>query len=308
MSKVNFKALQERFSASTNSGSNQNNYYAYFKMPEDAQARVRFLPDANEENSLGFLVEKLSHSLKINGEKKTVACLSQYGEECPICKVAKDYYDVDDKVNGKLYYKTRNYVAQVLVLEDPIIDPKHENAVGKVKLLQLGYSLFKIIKDAFESGELDEAPYAFEGGTDFLIKKTKQGEFASYTLSKFARKSTDLSEDQITNVEANIVDLSTLLPKKPDLKLVNSLLESALTGKRISDDDGDDNGDDNAAFAAMSSKNRTRVASTDDEDRPVASPTPTVSVAASSDLDSDEAEAAALLAQLKAKREARAAG
>lgn len=302
MSNTKFDAIRAKFSAATSTGGNQNNYYSFYKMPEDAQARIRFLPDANEENSLGFLVEKLSHSLKINGEKKTVACLSQYGEECPICKVAKEYYDVDDKVNGKLYYKTRNYLAQVLVLEDPIVDPKHENAAGKVKLIQIGYSLFKIIKDAFESGELDEAPFAFNGGTDFLIKKTKQGEFASYTLSKFARKSTDLTNDQIGLVQEAMVDLSTLLPKQPDTKLVDNLLKAALTGSRLAEDDADSEDDDNAAFSAMANKARTKpMTSADDEDTPVATAAPVVSAS-----DDDE-EAAALLAQLKAKRAARAA-
>ena len=305
MSNAKFDAIRAKFSAATSTGGNQNNYYSFYKMPDDAQARIRFLPDANEENSLGFLIEKLSHSLKINGEKKTVACPSQYGEECPICKVSKEYYDVDDKVNGKLYYKTRNYLAQVLVLEDPIVDPKHENAAGKVKLIQIGYSLFKIIKDAFESGELDEAPFAFNGGTDFLIKKTKQGEFASYTLSKFARKSTDLTNDQIELVQEAMVDLSTLLPKQPDAKLVDNLLKAALTGSRLAEDDADGEDDDNAAFSTMANKARAKsITSADDEDAPVATPAATAPVVLASD---DDEEAAALLAQLKAKRAARAA-
>lgn len=310
-----FNALRERFSASSGTAQ-QNNYYPFYKMPEDAQARIRFLPDANEDNPMGFLVEKLTHQLKINGENKTVACLAPHDEECPICKVAKEYYDVEDKVNGKLYYKKKSYLAQALIIEDPIVDGKHENCEGKVKLISIGYSLFKIIKDAFESGELDTEPYAFEGGTDFLIKKTKQGEFASYTLSKFARKSTDLDEEQIANAQKNSVDLSTLLPKKPDLSKVEALLEAALTGKRVVDEEEDDE-DDNSAFTKMAAKSKAKPARDDEDDEaPVAKKTTRVveddedvkpaakpAAKAATDEDDDE-EAAALLAQLKAKREA----
>lgn len=300
-----FAAIKNRFAAS-NSNSNTNNYYPFFKMPDDAQARIRFLPDANEDNPLGFLIEKLTHSLKVNGENKTVPCLSQHGDDCPICKVAKDYYDRDDKVNGKLYYKKRTYLAQALVIEDPIVDGKHENCEGKVKLVSIGYSLFKIIKDAFESGELDEAPFEYEGGTDFLIKKTKQGEFASYTLSKFARKSTDLDADQQEHVKANLVDLSTLLPKKPDATFVANLLEAALTGKSLKGEDDDTDDDDMGAFAKMKAKAASKAKATDDEDddaptKPEVKATPAPKAVVESD-DDDEAEA--LLAQLKAKREA----
>jgi hypothetical protein len=310
MAKSSFDAIKSRFSAQSGNA-NTNNYYPFFKMPDDAQARIRFLPDGNEDNPLGFLVEKLTHSLKVNGENKTVPCLTPHGEECPVCKVAKDYYDRDDKVNGKLYYKKRTYLAQALVVEDPIVDGKHENCEGKVKLISIGYSLFKIIKDAFESGELDDAPFAYEGGTDFLIKKTKQGEFASYTLSKFARKSTDLDAEQQEHVKAGLVDLSTLLPKKPDVKFVENVLEAALTGKSIKGEDDETDEDDMGAFAKMKAKAAAKPAKadSDDEDEEFVKPVkaeaakPAPKAAPAADMDEDD-EAEALLAQLKAKREA----
>jgi hypothetical protein len=302
-----FDAIKNRF-AQSSGNANTNNYYPFFKMPDDAQARIRFLPDANEDNPLGFLVEKLTHSLKVNGENKTVPCLAAHGDDCPVCAVAKDYYDRDDKVNGKLYYKKRTYLAQALIIEDPIVDGKHENCEGKVKLMSIGYSLFKIIKDAFESGELDEAPFAYEGGTDFLIKKTKQGEFASYTLSKFARKSTDLDAEQQEHVKAGLVDLSTLLPKKPDVTFVSNLLEAALTGKSLKGEEDDSDDEDMGAFAKMKAKASAKPKAADDEDEEFeqVKAKPEVKAAPKAVVESDDSddEAEALLAQLKAKREA----
>ena len=70
-------------------------------MKNGEQAIIRFLPDKNQDNPLGFLVEKLSHALTINGERKTVPCLRMYGEDCPICAVSSAYYKDEDKENGK---------------------------------------------------------------------------------------------------------------------------------------------------------------------------------------------------------------
>lgn len=309
MAKQDFSAFKERFKTATESTAGKNNYYPFFKMPDDSSARIRFVPDANDENPLGFMIEKVTHQLKVNGENKTVPCLASYGEDCPVCKVSKEYYDAGDKVNGKLYWKKKNYLAQALVNEDPIIEKGHENAEGQVKLFSIGYSIFKIIKDAFESGELDDAPFAFEGGTDFIIKKVKQGEFASYTLSKFARKSTDLTDEQIELVTTQLVDLSTMLPKKPDLATVEGLLMAALTGKAYNED-GDSDEDDTDSMKAMASKFKngaSKAAAKDEDEDADADFTPAAKVAAPvADVgDSDEdAEAVALLAELKAKREA----
>ena len=95
----------------------------------------------------------------------------------------------------------------------------------------MGYQLYNVIKEAFESGDLDEIPFAFEGGCNFTIKKSKQGEYATYAVgSRFARKSTDLTEDEIEFVEEEMIDLSTLLPEKPNVEKVEGQLRAALTG------------------------------------------------------------------------------
>jgi len=302
MTTRNMKDISKAWAAQGAGNSKQNNYYAFYSIPDDAQARVRFLPDANPDNNLGFLIEKVSHTLLVNGEKKTVACLSQYGDACPICKVSKEFYDAGDKDSGKKYYKSRQYLGQVLVLEDPMVDPKVENSTGKVKLVQLGYSLFNIIKAAFEAGDLDEPPYAFVGGTDFMIKKTKKGEYADYTLSKFSRRSSDLDEETQAMVKPLVVDLSTLLPKKPELSFVNSLLQAALTGKiHAPSDDGEE--DDMSAFKTMASKSKAPAARDEDEEFEQSKPRASAPSVPSDDSDED-AEAAALLAQLRANREA----
>jgi hypothetical protein len=256
-------------------------------MNEGEQAVVRFLPDADGENALGFMVEKLMHTLTINGERKSVPCKRMYEEDCPICKVSSAYYNEKDKANGKKYWRKKQHIVQALIVEDPLPADKdtEETHEGKVRFLALGYQLFNIIKEAFESGELDEIPYAYKGGCDFIIKKTKQGEYATYAVgSKFARKSSDLTDEQIALVTDNMVELKTLIPANPELEKVEGMLEAALTGAEYVEEDSGSK-DEGLNFKPKSE------AAEESAETPAAS-------AESSDDDFDD-EADAILAQIR---------
>jgi len=237
-----FKSLDElrqnyKQNNESNSESRPNNYYPFWNMKVGEQAIVRFLPDANDDNPLGFMVEKVMHNLTINGDRKSVPCLSMYGEDCPVCKVSQAYYKQEDKKNGSKYWKKKQHLAQVLVVEDPLEADKEtgETHEGKVRFLSIGYQLYNVIMEAFDSGDLEERPDHYENGTDFIIKKTKQGEYDSYQIgSKFARRERALDEDTIANLD--LIDLSTLLPKNLGLDKVEDLLNADLGGKAYVDD------------------------------------------------------------------------
>jgi hypothetical protein len=271
-------------------GSRPNNYYPFWNMPENSQAVIRFLPDKNEENPLGFLVEKRMHTLTINGENKSVPCLTMYGEECPICKVSGDFYKQEDKVQGKKYWRKKQHIAQAIVVDDPLPpdDETGENHEGKVRFIALGYQLFNIIKEAFESGELDEIPYAYQGGTDFIIKKSKQGEYSTYALgSKFARKSRDLSDDEIALAQENMVDLSTLLPQAPEEAKIHAMLEAALNGGEYVEHESADEG---LAFKPKAAS------------KPAATPAPAKAEESEEDSSDGDAEADKILAAIRSRR------
>lgn len=214
-----------------------NNYYPFWNLDFGQSAVIRFLPDKNDDNPLGFMVEKHMHNLEINGETKKVPCFRMYDEECPICKVSKEYYDDDDEDNGKKYWRKKQYLTQALIIEDPI-PPKEgeESHEGQVRYISMGYQLYNVVKEAFESGDLDEIPFAYEGGYNFTIKKTKQGKWGAYNVgSNFARKSSDLTQDEIDFVESEMVELDTLLPEMMDLEKVEGMLQAALTGDEYRD-------------------------------------------------------------------------
>lgn len=217
----------------TNGTSYTNNYYPFWNIKSGERAVIRFLPDANENNPRGFLAERVSHSLEVNGQRRTIPCLTMYNEECPICKISQAYYKVKDEINGKKYWKSRQYIAQAIIVEDPL-PPNEETGekhTGQVRYVTLGYQIHNIIKDAFGSDELEYVPYDFENGYDFIIKKSEQGNYSSYAVgTKFANKPRALTEEELSNAYDNMVDLSTLLPKHPGTDKVQAMLDAEMNG------------------------------------------------------------------------------
>lgn len=213
MAKRSLAALTEQFKQKTTEGSGNATWKLFFnfwKADMDTVSVVRFLPDADEENPMGFLVENLAHELVINGKREKVPCLKMYGEDCPICALSQGYYDEKSADHneqlGKKYYRKKSYIGQVLVMETPI----EHDAEQLVKLIEFGPAVFKQIQAAFQSGDLEEAPFELKGGYNFRIKKTKSGEYASYTTSSFAPKQTDVGDDVIEKLELfNLADYRT---------------------------------------------------------------------------------------------------
>lgn len=302
MKKLSLADLKAQYSStaresSQNLNGSYNNYYPFFAMKNNQKAVVRFLPDLSEDNPRGFLVEKVFHSLIINGEKKSVPCLTMYGEDCPICKVSAAYYKADDKVNGKSYWRKKQYLGQVIVVEDPL-DPDEttgETHEGKVRFINLGYQIYNIIKDAFSSDELEDVPYNFKNGYDFIIKKTAQGEYSTYTVgTKFASKPRDLTEEELAAAQEGMVDLSTLLPRNPGAEKLQGMLDAALTGAAYSTDtrEGDDVDDGDEGYTAVKPK-------------AVAEPKPAPAPVATESSDDEEVVIDDVLAKLRARRQAK---
>lgn len=224
--------LAAAFSSKTSEGSGNATwklFFPFWKAETDTVSTVRFLPDADAENPMGFLVENLTHSLTINGKRETVACLKMYGEACPICELSARFYDKNsaeyNEELGKQFYRKKSYIGQVLVLETPI----DHDANQLVKLIEFGPQVFKQIQAAFQSGDLEEAPYELKGGCNFRFRKTKTGSGQnSYTTSNFAPKQTDVSDDVIATM--NLFNLSEYRTAKIDRTAVEAMLVAASTG------------------------------------------------------------------------------
>lgn len=233
-----YKQANER--PARNDGASNTQYFKFWNMKPGQRAVVRFIADKNEDNIFGFTIEKKTHQLTINGEQKTVPCMEMYGEPCPICSLAQQFYKADDKVNGKRYYKKRQYLAQVLVVEDPL--PADEatgtNSVGQVRTLAINYQIHNLIKDAIgsEDDPLEHDPDDVENGYDFVIKKTEAGGYATYVVgTKFMSKPRALTPTEIVAASEGAIDLTSLLPKNPGLEKIQAMLDADVAGGDFDD-------------------------------------------------------------------------
>lgn len=232
---LDINALRNAFN-SGNRPQAPSNYFPFFAMNDGESSTIRFLPDLDQDNPLGFLVEKRTHVLTINGRAKTVPCLKMYGNKpCPICTVSSNYYNAGDAVNGKKYYRKIQHIGQALVVQTSVT-PRGEGEEpfeGTVRLVQISPQIHKVIHEAIMSGDLEEDPSHFENGTNFIIKKDRQGEYSTYSFSKFAKRETALDEDTIEYVKSQMKDLSTLLPAEPPLEEIEALLEAEMSGSTV---------------------------------------------------------------------------
>ena len=239
MAKRSLADLASAFAQKTGGGdTNWKLFFGFWKAPEGSTSTIRFLPDLDEENPMGFLVENFVHELVINGKREKVACLKMYGEDCPICALSQDYYDEKSPNHneqlGKKYYRKKSYIGQVLVMDTPVEHDQEQ----LVKLIDFGPAIFKQIQAAFQSGDLEEAPYELKGGYNFRIKKTKSGEYASYQTSSFSPKQTDVSDEVLESIE--LFDLKTFRTAKTGREQVEAMLIADQTGASMPTGDKDD--------------------------------------------------------------------
>jgi hypothetical protein len=153
-----------------------------------------------------------------------------HGEDCPICQLSRKYYDEKNDEMGKKYYRKKSYIGQVIVVESPI---EHDQS-QLVKLIDFGPAVFKQIQAAFQSGDLENPPYELKGGYNFRIKKTKNGQYASYTTSSFAPKQSDLEDEIIEQLE--LFNLSDYRGEKLDRATVEAMLMADQTGQAFGGD------------------------------------------------------------------------
>lgn len=300
--KNKLEALKNAFEKKASGGTTNNDtswklFFQFWKMPDDSTATVRFLPDADQDNNLGFLVEKHEHELMINGKKKRVPCLSMFGERCPICELSRKHYDEKNDELGKKYYRKKSYIGQVIVVESPI---EHDQS-QLIKLIEFGPAIFKQIQAAFQSGDLEEAPYELKGGYNFRIKKTKSGQYASYTTSSFAPKQTDIDDDVIEQL--NLFNLSDFRGKRPDVAAVEAMLVAEQTGASVEDEEIEIEPEivQVKQVAKPAAKPAVKAAVAEPEVQEEAAPAPAAKPAASS-------KASSVLEQLRARARAQQGG
>ena len=225
-------AFAKRTSGNSENTGFWDKFYPFYKMGFGDIAHFRFLPDLDEENPWGFVVENKYHELIINGKKKKLACLEMHGEECPCCQLSREYYDAGDEKMGKQFWRKLEYIAQGLVNSSPFEYPVKAGE-NPVRLISIGPKLFKKVETAIVSGEFDVPFYDLMQGCDFKIMKTQQGEWADYSNSEFARKSGPVSDAQLEHME--LYNLKDYRYAKIERDQMDVQIQAFLTGKTYED-------------------------------------------------------------------------
>ena len=315
-------AAQENKSG--NNGSTKqsdNSIYPHWNMDEGTTASIRFLPDANGNNTF-FWVERQIIKLPFNGVKGDpnvkqiqvqVPCVEMYndGSSCPILAEVRPWYkDESLKEMANKYWKKRSYIFQGFVRQNPIGDDA--TPANPIRKFIISPQIFTIIKSSLMDPEMEELPTDFMRGVDFRIAKTSKGGFADYSTSKWSRRERALSDAEKAAIDTHgLYNLSDFLPKKPtdvELKVMKEMFEASVDGEAYDMERwgqyfkpagmGSATGDPNKAAAP-------RAAATpvdediDDTPAPIAAPAPRAEASTSSEGTS---RAQDILAKIRARQ------
>ena len=296
-------------------------FYPFFKIDFEQRAVFRFLPDNDETNPLAFLVENMTHRLVVNGKQRVVPCLKMYGKKCPCCEMSARYYNEKNETMGLKYYRKLEYIGQGLVNDSPIewedengnkVKSSHDilAAGGQpVRLISIGPKIYKLIQNAFlsEDSELENAPYELLGGHDFRLRKTKQGEYADYSMSSFSTKPTDVDAEFIDSLV--LMNLAEYREPEISVEEMESLLNADLTGSAYN---ADGETPSNSAGAAAASKPSQPAAESNDnplgaDAKPAKTSKPAAAEASAPAAEDANAKRAALLERIRNRQAGNAA-
>ena len=221
-----------------------NSIYPHWNIDEGTTATVRFLPDANGNNTF-FWVERQLIKLPFNGVKGDpnvkqtivqVPCIEMYGtgETCPILAEVRPWYkDETLKEMANKYWKKRSYIFQGFVRQNPLGDDK--TPANPIRRFVISSQIFNVIKSSLMDPEMEELPTDYLHGVDFNIKKTSKGGYADYSTSNWARKESPLTEAEQAAIDAHgLFNLSDFLPKKPgeaELRVIKEMFEASVDGQ-----------------------------------------------------------------------------
>lgn len=149
---------------------------------------VRLLPNIKDPAKTFFHYFTFGWTSFSTGQYITTVSPQTWGDRCPINEYrykATKMGSEQEKEKASKILRKENWMINVYVVNDP----KNPENNGQVKLLKFGRQLHKIIMEAIEGDDSDGlGSRIFDltaKGCDFKIKVDKQGEYPSYSASKF---------------------------------------------------------------------------------------------------------------------------
>jgi len=233
-------SMENNKSSGQSSTGGDNAIYPHWNIDEGTSATLRFLPDADTNNTF-FWVERQMIRLTFpgvkGGEMKPVTvqvpCAEMYGDTCPVLTEVRPWFkDPSLEDMGRKYWKKRSYIFNGFVTENPLNETSPENPIRR---FVISPQIFNIIKSALMDPDMENLPTDYMNGTDFRVMKTTKGQYADYSTSKWARKERALDETELAAIDTNgLHTLADYLPKRPgeaELNAISEMFQASVDGE-----------------------------------------------------------------------------
>ena len=232
--RAKLKAIEEKKGGNKQSFS-KSLVYPFWNIDENSSVALRFLPDKDEENTF-FWRERQLINLKFPGVKGhdetkevtiKVPCVEMWGDTCPVHTELRPWFkDTSMEDLAKQYWKKRTYLFQGFVNDNPIVEDAADAPENPIRRFNLGPQIFNIVKDALLDPDMECNPVDYVNGIDFRVTRTKKGTYNDYSTSKWSRKETGLSEEQLEAITTNgLFDLNDWMPRRPTPEGLNAIFE-----------------------------------------------------------------------------------
>ena len=226
-----FESLKETLSSKTNTDSS---FKDFLKCEPDKTYVVRLLPNVEDGSKTRFHYWQHIFDSCVSGKKISILCPNTYGEKCPIDEYrSKVWASKNEKLieQSKPLRKTEKWLYNVFVISDPT-NPENN---GKVKILNAGVQLQKIIQSAIDGDDSQEFGYRIfdlsENGCNLRIKVEKnEGGYPTYVSSRFMSSSKVEGIDDADDIYNSVKPLDNIFQRKSYSEIKN-LLDIHFFGK-----------------------------------------------------------------------------
>lgn len=170
----------------------------------------------------------------------TGACPRKYGGVCPVCRTGYAAYEAKEMYKGNLKSKLLLNQTTRLVNVYVIDDPAEPSNNGTVKALRYRQQLHDVIYGGVSGEDKEEVgKKAFDLSPDgqilrIVAQKKNEQSLPSYTKTKFVKagENIDLTEDRVSEIRAQALDLTELIPKTLSDGEIEAVLEEHFHGNK----------------------------------------------------------------------------
>jgi hypothetical protein len=221
--------------------------YPFWSLPMNSSVLIRFLPDKNQDNPFPWVERRLikmpfagivgSDADTENEVLVQVPCVETWGEKCPVTQAIRPWWNGSDEERdlARRFYRRPSWVMGGFVVSSPMTESFVPD--NPIRTFHLNKQVYQIIHDTIMDCEMECVPWSTEGGEgrDFRLAKTAQGQYASYTTSRWSQKPRALTEEELAAIaKFGLPDLSKEAGEKPSQEVIDmipELFQAALAGE-----------------------------------------------------------------------------